>query len=131
MPATFAASDWLRRAAEIWAEADAADDLTTKRLKIMLTQLCERIAHHVAVPKEAELISKANASHPGRRCLALCVAFFLFVIMVAVVVWLSIGQTAGPSPDDVCLGVGNIAHVAPADGSCIKKSRPSRCTFRL
>ena len=38
MPATFAASDWLRRAAEIWAEADAADDLTTKRLKIMLAQ---------------------------------------------------------------------------------------------
>ena len=53
MPATFAASDWLRRAAKIWAEADAADDLTTKRLKIMLAQGCERIAHHVAAPMEA------------------------------------------------------------------------------
>ena len=62
MPATFAASDWLRRAAEIWAEADAADDLTTKRLKMMLAQGCERIAHHVAAQMEAELIPKANAS---------------------------------------------------------------------
>ena len=35
MPATFAASDWLRRAAEMWAEAAAADDFRTKRLKMI------------------------------------------------------------------------------------------------
>jgi hypothetical protein len=51
MSATFTASDWLRRAAEFWAEADAADDLHRKRLKIMLAQGCERIAHHVAAQK--------------------------------------------------------------------------------
>jgi hypothetical protein len=91
-------SDWLRRAAEIWAEADAADDLTTKRLKIMLAQGCERIAHHVAASMEAELISKANASRPRpslperllRGLLALLATPFLLLIMVAVVSWLKV-----------------------------------------
>ena len=45
MPATFTASDWLRRAAEIWTEAGAADNLHTKSLKIMLAEGCERITH--------------------------------------------------------------------------------------
>ena len=98
MPATFAVSDWLRRAAEIWAEADAADDLTTKRLKIMLAQGCERIAHHIAAPMEAELISKANASRPRpslperllRGLVALLATPFLLLIMVAVVSWLKV-----------------------------------------
>lgn len=64
MPATFATSDWLRRAAAFWAEADATDDLHMKRLRIMLAQGCERIAHHVAAKMKAELIPKANTRHP-------------------------------------------------------------------
>ena len=64
MPATFTSSDWLRRAAEMWAEADAADDLTTKRVKMVLAQGCERIAHHVAAQMEAELMPEANAGRP-------------------------------------------------------------------
>jgi hypothetical protein len=64
MPATFTTSDSLRRAAEIWAEADAADDLTTKRLKIMLAQGCERIAHHVVEKMKATLVGGGECIPP-------------------------------------------------------------------
>ena len=64
MPATFTASDWLRRAAEIWTEAGAADNLHTKRLKIMLAEGCERITHHVAAQMKAELMPEAKAGRP-------------------------------------------------------------------
>ena len=82
---------------------------------------------------EAELISKANASRPrpslpeafarlgGIAGDAVSIAYYDGGRQLVE----SIGQTAGSSADDVCLGVGNIAHVAPADGFCIKKSRPA------
>jgi hypothetical protein len=60
MPATFTVSDWLRRAAEAWTEAAAADDVHTKCLKIMLAQGCERIAYHVAVEMQAEIMSETE-----------------------------------------------------------------------
>jgi len=98
MPATFAASDWLRRAAEIWAEADAADDLTTKRLKIMLAQGCERIAQHVGAQMKAELKPETNEgrSKPSvperllRGLVALLATPFLLLMMAAVVSWLKV-----------------------------------------
>ena len=96
MPATFTASDWLRRAAEIWTEAGAADNLHTKRLKIMLAQGCERIAHHIAAPMEAELISKANAGRPKppprervlRGLVALLMTPFLLLTVLLIGCWL-------------------------------------------
>ena len=98
MPATFAASDWLRRAAEIWAEADAADDLTTKRLKIMLAQGCERIAQHVGAQMKAELKPETNGGRSKRSLperllrglVALLATPFLLLMMAAVVSWLKV-----------------------------------------
>ena len=97
MPATFTSSDWLRRAAEMWAEADAADDLRTKRVKMVLAQGCERIAHHVAAQmKAAELMPEAKAGRPKppprerllRGLVALLMTPFLLLTVLLIGCWL-------------------------------------------
>ena len=97
MPATFTSSDWLRRAAEMWAEAAAADDLRTKRVKMVLAQGCERIAHHVAAQmKAAELMPEAKAGRPKppprerllRGLVALLMTPFLLLTVLLIGCWL-------------------------------------------
>jgi hypothetical protein len=104
MPATFATSDWLRRVAENWALADAADDSRTKRTKQVLAQGCERIAHHVAAPLRAELMPQANTSLQkpslaqslARSLVALLATPFLLLAVLIIGCWL---QLSGRLPD--------------------------------
>jgi hypothetical protein len=41
-------ADWLRRAADAWSEADAAQDQEARRAKILVAEGCERLATHAA-----------------------------------------------------------------------------------
>ena len=41
-------ADWLRRAADAWSEADAAQDPELRRVKVILAAGYERLAKHAA-----------------------------------------------------------------------------------
>jgi hypothetical protein len=118
MSATFTASDWLRRAAEFWAEADAAD--YTKHLKITLARGCERIAHHVAAQMEAQLMPEANAGHPKssrpesllRGLVALLTTPFLLLTVLVIGCWL---QASGKLPAQRRMVLGTVG-IALAGG---------------
>lgn len=41
-------SEWLRRAADVWAEVDATEDREARQVKVVLAEGYERLAKHAA-----------------------------------------------------------------------------------
>ena len=54
MQPTMTTADWLRRAADVWSEADAAQDQEARRAKILVAEGCERLAKHAAFLAEGD-----------------------------------------------------------------------------
>ena len=48
MQPTMTTADWLRRAADAWAEADMTQDQEARRVKVILAEGYERLAKHAA-----------------------------------------------------------------------------------
>ena len=71
-------ADWLRRAADAWTEADAAEDSEARRAKILVAEGCERLAEHAAFLAEGVPYPPVGWFHEMKRFVErICLPFGL------------------------------------------------------
>ena len=58
-------AEWLRRAADLWSDADATQDQEGRRIKIILAEGFERLAKHAAFLAEGEAYPSVDNVYPS------------------------------------------------------------------
>jgi hypothetical protein len=95
MQPTMTTSDWLRRAADAWSEADATADSEARRVKVTLAEGFERLAKHAAFLAEGDAYPSARKLRAPllferlvRGLVALLATPFLLMAVLVIGVWL-------------------------------------------
>jgi hypothetical protein len=65
MQPTMTTAEWLRRAADLWSDADATQDQEERRIKIILAEGFERLAKHAAFLAEGEAYPSVDNVYPS------------------------------------------------------------------
>jgi hypothetical protein len=65
MQPTMTTAEWLRRAADLWSDADATQDQEGRRIKIILAEGFERLAKHAAFLAEGDAYPSVDNVYPS------------------------------------------------------------------